>query len=74
MTRANNNRRKMQSTVQEQTAAQEGAFIRGVRDLAGVLSVLGMAVLTGYAVANLKPGWQWTVEAEKPVYRTQDEG
>lgn len=46
------------------TQQEEGIFIRRVRDLAGVASVVGFVILTGYAFTNLRPGWQWTIEDE----------
>lgn len=52
---------KMETRSSAQTQ-QEGLFVRRIRDLAGVASVVGFVLLTGYAFTNLRPGWQWTVE------------
>lgn len=40
----------------------EGRFVRTVRDVSGVVSLIGVGILAGYALLNLRPGWEWTQE------------
>lgn len=39
-----------------------GRLVRTIRDTAGVIAVVGVAILGGFALINLKPGWEWTQE------------
>lgn len=39
-----------------------GRLVRTIRDTAGVIAVIGVAILGGFALTNLKPGWEWTQE------------
>ena len=40
----------------------EGRFVRTVRDVSGVIGLIGVGILAGYALLNLRPGWEWTQE------------
>lgn len=39
-----------------------GRLVRTIRDTAGVIAVIGVAILGGFALTNLAPGWEWTQE------------
>jgi len=44
------------------TTEREGTVVKRIRDIAGIVGVVGVAVLGGFALTNLKPGWEWTQE------------
>ncbi|QSO50480.1 hypothetical protein JZ785_16270 [Alicyclobacillus curvatus] len=41
---------------------REGKLVRIIRDTAGVVGLIGVGILAGYALLNLRPGWEWTIE------------
>lgn len=41
---------------------KEGKVVRVIRDTAGVIGLVGVGILAGYALLNLRPGWEWTQE------------
>ena len=47
-----------------------GRLVRTIRDTAGVIAVIGVAILGGFALTNLKPGWEWTQEDRTAEQRT----
>lgn len=39
---------------------KEGKLVRVIRDTTGIVALIGVGVLAGYAMLNPKPGWKWT--------------
>ena len=52
---------------------REGKLVRIIRDTAGVVGLIGVGILAGYALLNLRPGWEWTLEqnAEQSVKKAE---
>lgn len=53
---------------------KEGKLTRVIRDTAGVVGLVGVGILAGYALLNLRPGWEWTQEQNEEEITREAEG
>lgn len=53
---------------------REGKLVRIIRDTAGVVGLIGVGILAGYALLNLRPGWEWTLEQNAEQSAKKAEG
>lgn len=53
---------------------KEGKLVRAIRDTAGVIGLIGVGLLAGYALLDLRPGWEWTQEQNEEQLRKEADG
>lgn len=64
----------MTSMRNEKAVREGGKLARTVRDVAGIVGLIGVGILGGFALLNLRPGWEWTQEDEERQVQNETDG